>query len=369
MLRNLHLKKFSRSSFKIILSLKVLAEIFLNFLLIYKKSNYIMPKLYYASAKRSDIGGPYIKIKKLDNFFPEHKFKFNIVYLLSNKPYINSLSINLIKKKKVLLVLNQNGVFYPSWYKGDWKKENLIMSKIYHASDYVLWQSKFCKKASDYFLGKRYGKGEILYNAVDTKKFSPKKNNVGNIFKLLITGNFRKQNNYRIQIVLESIKEIIKVNNYIHLYIAGYIEDKAFFLVEIERLNIKNYVTFLGKYSQKDAPLIYQKADLYITMSYQDNCPSAVLEAMSCGLPVLYSSTGGTPELVGINSGIGLEVPHDWKKIFVPSKESVVQGILKIFDERNFMSESARERAVKMFDINEWYKRHQEIFEKLLGER
>ena len=77
--------------------------------------------------------------------------------------------------------------------------------------------------------------------------------------------------------------------------------------MKIENLKIKNSCTFLGPYTQENAPLIYQKVDAYITMSYQDNCPSAVIEAMSSGLPILYSSSGGIPELVGKIAGIGLE--------------------------------------------------------------
>ena len=72
------------------------------------------------------------------------------------------------------IVLNQNGVFYPAWYKTDWKQQNLKIASIYHSADYVFWQSNFCKIASDKFLGKRLGQGEVLYNAVDTQKFIPK---------------------------------------------------------------------------------------------------------------------------------------------------------------------------------------------------
>ena len=55
-------------------------------------------------------------------------------------------------------------------------------------------------------------------------------------------------------------------------------------------------------------------------MTFQDNCPSAVIEAMSCGLPILYSSSGGIPELVGKNSGLGLNVSENWEKVNVPTK-------------------------------------------------
>ena len=108
-----------------------------------------------------------------------------------------------------------------------------------------------------------------------------------------------------------------------HLYVAGVIDDFENFNVELERLNIREFITFLGPYSQKDAPKIYQKVDAYITISFQDNCPSAVIEAMSCGLPILYSSSGGIPELVGKDSGVGLKVSEDWDQISVPKKQQI----------------------------------------------
>ena len=262
---------------------KVFFEIFLNFS--FKKdktSNSKTPEIYYAGAETRNIGGPYLKIKKLQKFFPENKRKFNLVYALSNSPKLTSISINILKKRKIPLILNQNGVFYPSWYRGNWENQNLLISKVYHSADYVFWQSNFCKKAAEIFLGKRSGKGEILYNAIDTKKFFPVEKNTDNIFKFLITGNISKKNNYRINSVLQVFKDIIKTNKNIHLYIAGVIEDINYFYAELDKLNIRGFITFLGPYSQKDAPKVYQKVDAYITMSFQDNCPSAVIEAMSC---------------------------------------------------------------------------------------
>ncbi len=39
--------------------------------------------------------------------------------------------------------------------------------------------------------------------------------------------------------------------------------------------------------------------DIYITASSNDPCSNAVIEALACGLPVLYMNDGGHPELVG----------------------------------------------------------------------
>ena len=323
----------------------------------------IISKIFYAGAETRRLGGPYIKVKKLQKFFPEIIWKFNIIYVLSNSPKLNNWSIKLVKKRKTPLILNQNGVFYPAWYKGNYERKNLPISKIYHCADYVFWQSNFCRKASDRFLGKRLGDGEILYNSVDTKMFYPTKRKIDNIFKFLITGNIRKQNNYRIYSVLEAFQEITLNNKHVHLYMAGIIEDDEYLKDRVNKLNINEYITFLGPYSPKEAPFIYQMADAYVTMSFQDNCPTAVIEAMSCGLPILYSSSGGIPELVGDNSGIGLEVTEDWEKINVPKKQQIYMGMLEIMERRNDMSNFARDRAVKLFDIDLWIKRHKEVFE------
>ena len=45
---------------------------------------------------------PYVKIKKLNNFFPEIKSQFNIVYVLSNSPNLTLRTINILKKKRYL---------------------------------------------------------------------------------------------------------------------------------------------------------------------------------------------------------------------------------------------------------------------------
>jgi glycosyltransferase involved in cell wall biosynthesis len=44
---------------------------------------------------------------------------------------------------------------------------------------------------------------------------------------------------------------------------------------------------------------ILRDHDIYITASQNDPCSNAVIEALACGLPVVYRNDGGHPELVG----------------------------------------------------------------------
>ena len=76
--------------------------------------------------------------------------------------------------------------------------------------------------------------------------------------------------------------------------------------------------TSSGEYAQRDAPAISGERTSSSTRRYRP-CPTLVVEAMACGLPVVHAASGGTAELVGDVGGIG--VPHrvSWERDEPPS--------------------------------------------------
>jgi len=57
--------------------------------------------------------------------------------------------------------------------------------------------------------------------------------------------------------------------------------------------------SFLGSiHSEDDLALIYQGCDVFVSPSRQDNFPSTLVEATSCGTPVVAFDIGGIPEII-----------------------------------------------------------------------
>jgi glycosyltransferase involved in cell wall biosynthesis len=60
----------------------------------------------------------------------------------------------------------------------------------------------------------------------------------------------------------------------------------------------------------KGVASLLREHDVYLAPSRNDPCSNALLEALACGLPVLYLRSGGHPELVG-DAGLGYEDRED----------------------------------------------------------
>lgn len=323
-------------------------------------------RLFYGGARSGDLGGPLVKVKRLSEYFPESRWRYTLVYLLSNTPYLSAGALDWLRRRRIPIVLNQNGVFYSSWYAGDWRGQNAGMAKAYHLADHVFWQSEFCRRSADKFLGQRSGNGEVLLNAVDTDHFSPARRPADRPLTFLVTGKLGAHLGYRLASTIQGFALACRLGLNARLNIAGWIEDVAGAHAMISRYCDADKVRILGPYTQETAPKIYRGADVYVMTKYLDPCPNTVIEAMACGLPILYSASGGVPELAGDEAGIGLPVPEDWEEIHVPTAEAIAEGMLSIVDLRHSMGQAARARAEAKFNIRNWIERHRVIFNKLL---
>lgn len=327
------------------------------------------PRIWYGGARLGSKAGAHTKLRYLSSRFPQHVLRYNVVYLFSNARFLSPSALAHLKRRKVPILLNQNGVFYPAWYPEGWETRNLEMAHAYHAADCVIWQSEFCRQAADKFLGTRERGGKVIYNAVDTKKFKPTALPKLRPTTFLVTGNISDDVFYRLELALKAFALALPELKSARLVFAGLLKprnlERAYQLRET--LNVVDHVEFQGQYSHDEAPGVYQQADVYVMLKHNDPCPNVVLEAMASGLAIIYSRSGGIPELVGENAGVGLMVDQCFDVISTPKTTVIARAMVEIVDDLQTLKANARERAVNKFDVTDWLDQHDILISEFLG--
>ena len=318
------------------------------------------------------IHGGLVKFQRMQPVYPNQPRHFNILYMVSSSlPGNWHVLANIAKVKGSKIIWNQDGVAYPAWHKGDYEKVNAPMKYMIHHADFVFYQSRFSKLSADKFLGETEKPWKILYNSVDTTVFTPAQSHDDKVLSILLGGN--QYEGYRLEMALLTIAEVLKVNTAIHLYVTGNLSWDKPGIVEtqvktwINTLKLNEYVTFLGSYHQEDAPDLFKSMGILLHTKYNDPCPGIVIEAMSCGVPVVYLSSGGVGELVGDKAGIGVEVPTRWDEIVLPEPATIARAVNTIAANRQQYAGEARQRAVEKFDLQPWLEEHTQLFENLLN--
>lgn len=313
------------------------------------------------------VFGGAVKFQLLEQELPNAPRDFNVLYLgSSSMPMGAPQLVRLARRRGAAFVWNQNGVAYRGWYGDGWELVNRPRARMLHEADHVIYQSAFCKLGADRFYGERDAAWEVLHNPVDSTVFVPARDRPRRVLTLLLGGN--QYQRYRIERALEALAELRRLRGDARLIVAGALSFAPDGEVETARLvrtlGLADAVELVGRYTQAEAPALFQRADVLLHPKYNDPCPTIVLEAMACGLPVVHSASGGTPELVGDNAGIGIPAPLDWDADHPPTGAELAAAADALADDLDERSAAARERAT-MFDARKWIARHRALFESL----
>ena len=315
-------------------------------------------------AEGEAVAGGSAKFQRLDTRFPNSPNDFTLLYLGSTwLPRDAELLVRLARRRRIPVVVNQDGVAYPGWAGSQTDALNRRYRRTLGAADHVIYQSRFSKDSADLFLGEPSASWEILYNAVDVDHFVPGRD-VGGAGPVLLLGGDQTQQ-YRLELALRTLRSVLRSEPGARLLITGRLVSPIEPL--LDELGLAGRVELVGRYTQREAPEILRRAHVFLHTKVKDPCPSAVIEAMACGLPVVYAASGGTPELVGPDAGIGVPHPESWEWDEPPPPEALAQAVATVLADRETYAVAARKRAVERFALDAWLDRHAKLFTELVG--
>ncbi len=147
---------------------------------------------------------------------------------------------------------------------------------------------------------------DIVYNGVDTERFSPAPIKPEGTSKILFSaGNFRLKG---LSPLLLAIGELSRETKDFHLFIMGRGRRERYQNI-IDGLNIKKFATFLGETASPEN--VYRDSHILAHPTFYDACSLTTMEAMASGLPTITTKWNGASALISESEGYVLEEPRD----------------------------------------------------------
>lgn len=202
----------------------------------------------------------------------------------------------------------ENPRLFPNMYERVYMRLHLYLTKItVKNADRIISVSNFAKKKLKEFTGLD---SQVIYNQVDRTRFHKGINgqkirhryNIGTAPVLLFVGRLAPQKG--IHLLIQSFSLVKKRYPTAKLVLAG---DPTFkyYLDELVAA-ADDSVIFAGHVSTEEMPYYYGMCDLYATCSLWENHNLPVLEAQTCGKPVVAFDIESFKEVVG-NNGLLVE--------------------------------------------------------------
>lgn len=151
---------------------------------------------------------------------------------------------------------------------------------------------------------------DVIHNGIDTHHFSPVTSPPKNkIPQLIAVGRLVELKG--LHHLLEALQKVKETGQTFHLNIVGEGPKRT----ELENLtaqaHLNGQVTFLGQKPYAQLPNLYRQSDIFVLPSLAESFGQVFAEAMACGLPIIGTTTGGIPEVVGPHQNEWLIRPGD----------------------------------------------------------
>ncbi len=217
-------------------------------------------------------------------------------------------------------------------------------------ADHVIYQSQFVKHWwEDWYRPARVPSSVIL-NGVDLTRYTPHglhERPSGHYRVLVVEGSLAGGLSYGL-FNAASLAEELSRKFKIELMIVGQVDGRT-------KHKLKNQsrfrLQFMDTVPREHIPWLMRSSHLLFSAEVNPPCPNSVIEALSCGLPVIGFDTGSLSELV--QGDVGRLVPYGanpWK-LEPPDSAALANAASEVLDQQNRFRIAARERSEAVFDV------------------
>lgn len=180
------------------------------------------------------------------------------------------------------------------WFKpNEFEAKNVQIKNLYQRADAVVWQSEF-----DFGMTTRWWghprHGQIIHNGISSERQNATSEALLHIRKchqhvFVASSNWHPQKRLRSNIEL-----------FFHLRKTSCPDSCLIVMGANPDCWVPSpQVMYTGALSHQDCLAVFSVADWMFHLAWLDHCPNVVIEALSVGVPVVCSDSGGTKELVG----------------------------------------------------------------------
>lgn len=265
-------------------------------------------------------------------------------------------TLRQVNRQKTRVVLRVDGIYCREYWHGgpgrQWRPDmtalhNKLITDIVDV-DHMVYQSQWSKDRIDDEIVKRPANWSIIHNGVDIKRFVPGKRPKDDVIKLFHIGKMR--NGYIMESLLGTLDELRQRGHNVELVFAGTMDAECSRAYAPRKQD--KHIQYLGSCPNTKAHKMFAQGDIYLGPRMGSSCDNVIVEALSCGLPVVVPTWGGNAELFkhGVH-GISVESGGHWNygKEYV---RKLADGVEQVIPDLMGFKQRARIHAVKELSID-----------------
>ena len=322
--------------------------------------------IYIPFKKNQTPSGPATFMKNLQLFLDQHQVPYTSDSKKSKVmffPVLYSLQVlNDIKRQGGYIIQRLDGIYYPSKHGDEYVDLNKDIRKIYsNYADYIIFQSRY-SQAQCFVMFGEHKNSSIIANGVQKKIFYPQAidKNVSppNFIRFVTTGNFR--NIDMLEPIVQALDRIQGQCDF-ELTVVGPVVNQL-----LTSYLKREYIRYIGPKPLEDVAAVLRSHHIFLYSHLNPPCPNSVIEAISCGLPVVGFDSGAMAELCFFSKDLLAYVSEDVFQRYEDFKPSAfAEKVMTVVQEYRHYKEIALTYS-HLYSFDECGEKYVEIFQRYL---